>query len=148
SELNRLFVFELSDGYKVESVFYRGDTLCVSTQVGCAIKCPFCLSGSLGLVRNLSSEEIYAQYDLLKDTLPIRRIAIAGIGEPLMNYPNVVTSFWRFKNMGLKVSFYTVGFPHTYLGHLIKLPHNGITVSIHSTRADKRKKLIPHGGNL
>lgn len=148
SELNRLFVFELSDGYKVESVFYRGDTLCVSTQVGCAIKCPFCLSGSLGLVRNLSSEEIYAQYDLLKDTLPIRRIAVAGIGEPLMNYPNVVTSFWRFKNMGLKVSFYTVGFPHTYLGHLIKLPHNGITVSIHSTRADKRKKLIPHGGNL
>lgn len=148
SELNKLFVFELEDGNRVEAVFYRGDTLCVSTQVGCAVKCPFCLSGKEGLVRNLTSEEIYMQYDLLKDRVPVKRIAVAGIGEPLMNYSHVVASFWKFKKEGLKVSFYTTGFPHRYLKELIRLPHNGLTVSIHSTRKDKRKLLVPHGGSL
>ncbi|WP_096601660.1 radical SAM protein [Hydrogenobacter hydrogenophilus] len=148
SELNELFIFELEDGNRVEAVFYRGDTLCVSTQVGCAIRCPFCLSGSNGLVRNLTSEEIYKQYDLLKDSFPIKRIAIAGIGEPLMNYQNVVESFWKFKKAGLKVSFYTTGFPYKYLKDLLRLPHNGLTVSIHSTKSDKRKILVPHGGDI
>lgn len=148
SELNQLFVFQLEDGNKVEAVFYRGDTLCVSTQVGCAIGCPFCLSGSKGLVRNLSSEEIYKQYEFLKDRFPIKRIAVAGIGEPLMNYQNVVESFWKFKKAGLKVSFYTTGFPYRHLKELLKLPHNGLTVSIHSTRSDKRKVLVPHGGDI
>jgi len=100
SELNRLFLFELEDGSRVESVFYRGDTLCLSTQVGCALGCPFCLSGSKGLLRNLSAEEIYSQYKLLKDKLPIKRIAMSGIGEPLMNYANVQEAFLDVKGRG------------------------------------------------
>lgn len=148
SELNRLFVFELEDSNKIEAVFYRGDTLCISTQVGCAIRCPFCLSGSAGFVRNLTYEEILAQYYLLRDTLPIKRIAVAGIGEPLMNYSHVIRAFWKFKEEGLKVSFYTTGFPHIHLRELIHIPHNGLTISIHSTKSEKRRKLIPHGGDL
>jgi adenine C2-methylase RlmN of 23S rRNA A2503 and tRNA A37 len=64
--------------------------------------CPFCLSGSRGLLRNLSAEEIYSQYKLLKDKLPIKRIAMSGIGEPLMNYANVHEAFWMLKEEGLK----------------------------------------------
>ncbi|SHK27419.1 radical SAM protein [Thermocrinis minervae] len=148
SPLNRVFVYQLEDGYRVESVFYRGDTLCVSTQVGCAVGCPFCLSGKDGLLRNLSSREIYLQYALLKDALPIRRIAIAGIGEPLMNIRNVVEAFWMFKKEGLKVSFYTSGHPVRHLPYVLTLPHSGLTVSLHAVRDEVRRRLLPHAGSL
>ncbi|WP_448587398.1 radical SAM protein [Thermocrinis sp.] len=148
SELNRLYIFELEDGLRIESVFYRGDTLCISSQVGCAIGCPFCLSGSKGLVRNLTVEEIYLQYRFLRDKLPIKRIAVAGIGEPLMNYQNVERAFWMFKEEGLKVSFYTTGFPVNRLSDLLRLPHNGITLSVHTVDEEKRKYLLPHAGSL
>ncbi len=148
SELNKLYIFELPDKFTIEAVFYRGDTLCVSTQVGCAIRCPFCASGRYGLYRNLSWEEIFGQYDILKDTHPIKRIAIAGIGEPLMNFEEVLKAFWKFKELGLKVSFYTTGFPVKYLKELINLPHNGVTISIHSTNNTKRKMLLPHAGPI
>lgn len=148
SNLNRLFLFELDDGKRVEAVHYRGDTLCISTQVGCAIGCPFCLSGKGGLLRNLSLEEIIGQYELLRDRLNIKRIAVAGIGEPLMNWERVKKAFWYFKDKGLKISFYTTGYPTDKLRELLKLPHNGISISIHSAREEKRKKLLPHAGGL
>jgi len=148
SELNTLFLFELEDSNTVEAVFYRGDTLCVSTQVGCAIRCAFCASGKGGLIRNLSADEIFAQYEMLKDKLPIRRIAIAGIGEPLMNWENVKKAFWAFKREGLGVSFYTTGHPSGKLGELLSLPHRGVSVSIHSLSDEKRRALLPHAGSL
>ena len=148
SELNKLFLFELEDGYTVESVFYRGDTLCVSTQVGCPVRCSFCASGKNGLIRNLTWEEIYNQYALLKDKYPIRRIAVAGIGEPLINWKNVKEAFYRFKKEGLKVSFYTTGFPTKHLKELLNLPHAGVTISIHSLKDEVRKYLMPYTGKL
>ncbi|GAB6064962.1 radical SAM protein [Aquifex pyrophilus] len=148
SELNTLFLFELEDRYTVESVFYRGDTLCVSTQVGCGIRCPFCASGKNGLIRNLTADEIFGQYELLKKKYPIRKIAVAGIGEPLMNWKNVREAFFKFKERGLKVSFYTTGFPTKHLKELLHLPHSGLTISLHATDEKLRKLLIPHGGSL
>ncbi|MFN7065798.1 MAG: radical SAM protein [Aquificaceae bacterium] len=147
SELNRLFLFELFDQSRIEAVFYR-DTLCISTQVGCAIACPFCLSGKLGLFRNLTLEEILDQCRLLRDRVNIRRIAIAGIGEPLMNWERVKEAFWYFKGLGLKVSFYTTGYPLKNLRELLGLPHGGVNISLHSTEERKRKKLLPHAGSL
>ena len=148
SELNKLFLFELEDGFTVEAVFYRGDTLCVSTQVGCPIRCDFCASGKNGLIRNLSAEEIYNQYALLRGRLPIKRIAVAGIGEPLANWKNVKEAFLRFKDDQLKVSFYTTGFPTKHLEELLQLPHSGVTISIHSLKEEVRKVLMPHAGSL
>lgn len=148
SNLNRLFLFELADGKRIEAVHYRGDTLCVSTQVGCAIGCPFCLSGKGGLARNLTAEEIVGQYELLKDRLEIRRIAFAGIGEPLKNWEAVKEAFWHFKNKGLKVSFYTTGYPVKRLGELLRLPHSGVTISVHSVREEKRRLLVPSAGSF
>lgn len=148
SELNKLFLFELEDGYTVEAVFYRGDTLCVSTQVGCPIKCDFCASGKNGLIRNLTPEEIYNQYALLKGRIPIKRIAIAGIGEPLANWRSVKEAFFKFKEEQLKVSFYTTGFPTKHLEELLKLPHSGVTISVHTLKENIRRQIMPHAGRL
>ncbi len=148
SELNKLYVFELEDTKRVEAVFYRGDTLCVSSQVGCAVGCPFCASGRYGLLRNLTYQEIYGQYELLKEFHTIKRIAVAGIGEPLMNFGEVYRAFWLFKRDHLKVSFYTTGYPVSRLEKLLSLPHNGVTISLHSVDEDKHRLLLPHAGRL
>ncbi len=148
SELNKLFIFELKDGFTVEAVHYRGDTLCVSTQVGCPIECGFCASGRNGLFRNLTFEEIVSQFEIVKENLPVKRIAVAGIGEPLLNWKNVREAFSYFKSKGLKVSFYTTGFPLKHLDELIDLPHNGVTISVHSLDEKVRKEIMPFAGSL
>jgi len=148
SPLNRLLVFELEDGYLIESVHYRGDTLCISTQVGCHVRCTFCASGKHGLVRNLTAREIIAQYKIAREILPVKRIAVAGIGEPLANWRNVKEAFWFFKSEGLKVSFYTTGFPLKNLSEIIDLPHAGVTISVHSLDPLKRKLIMPHAGDV
>ena len=145
-ELNKLLEVETDDSYTVEAVYYRGDTLCVSTQLGCPVRCSFCASGKEGLIRNLSYEEIILQYELAKsDGLEINNIAFAGIGEPLLNWENTKKAFEYFKSKGLKCSFYTTGFPTKNFEELLNLNHNGITLSLHAVYEDKRKKLIPYG---
>ena len=98
------FLFQLTDGNYVECVLmrYRGDmskqrnTLCISSQVGCAMGCTFCATGQGGFVRNLTTGEILSQvYEvnrLLKeegDTLPVGNVVFMGMGEPLHNLDNV-----------------------------------------------------------
>ncbi len=147
--LNKLLEVKTEDEYTVESVYYRGDTLCVSSQVGCPVKCSFCASGKNGLYRNLSSGEIINQYLLAKeDGLEIKNIAFAGIGEPLLNWRNVKDAFFFFKREGLKCSFYTTGFPVDKFKELLELPHNGITLSLHAVTDEKRKQLIPYGNSI
>ncbi len=148
SELNKLFLIELKDGNTVEAVLYREDTLCISTQVGCPVECKFCASGVGGLVRNLSTEEIYGQYELISSLHFVRRIAIAGIGEPLANWRAVMGAFQKFKDMGLKVSVYTTGFPIRNLRELLHLSHSGVSISVHSLREDVRREIMPFAGSL
>ncbi|RUM60064.1 MAG: radical SAM protein [Persephonella sp.] len=148
-KLNRLLEVETADRFTVESVYYRGDTLCISTQLGCPIKCKFCASGSKGLIRNLSYEEIILQYELaVLDGLNIKNIAFAGIGEPLLNWENTKKAFNYFKDKGLKTSFYTTGFPVKNFKELLNLNHNGLTLSLHAVDEEKRKELIPYGEPL
>ncbi|EDP76303.1 radical SAM protein [Hydrogenivirga sp. 128-5-R1-1] len=147
-ELNRLFIFELEDGFAVEAVHYRGDTLCVSTQVGCHVRCGFCASGRRGLIRNLSEEEIVSQYELVRPKFEVRRIAVAGIGEPLANWDSVRGAFYRFKELSLRVSFYTTGYPLKNLRELLHMPHGGVSLSIHSLDRSTRKELMPYAGDL
>ncbi|MDQ7055341.1 MAG: radical SAM protein [Persephonella sp.] len=148
-QLNRLLEVETDDRFTVESVYYRGDTLCVSTQLGCPVKCSFCASGSNGLIRNLSYEEIVSQYELaVSEGMSIKNIAFAGIGEPLLNWENVKKAFWHFKEKGIRCSFYTTGFPVKHLKELLKLPHNGVNISFHAVSDEKRRKVIPYGEPL
>lgn len=147
-QFNKLFELETEDSYTVESVFYRGNTLCVSSQVGCPVECSFCASGMNGLIRNLSFEEIISQYEENSEKENITNITFAGIGEPLLNWDNVKKAFFYFKEKGLKVSFYTTGFPIKNFKELLDLPHNGVTLSIHAVYEEKRKKLIPKSANF
>lgn len=93
----RRYLFNVPPAQKIESVFIpeeRRDTFCISTQVGCAVECLFCVTGRLPLRRNLTAGEIVGQVlALLADwgTLPKRlNIVIMGMGEPLHNYDNVM----------------------------------------------------------
>ncbi len=89
------YLFRLQDGEFVESVLMRykhGNSICISTQVGCKMGCAFCASTKAGFVRNLTSSEILEQiYKVIRDTgEKISNVVLMGIGEPLDNYDNVV----------------------------------------------------------
>ena len=86
-------VLRLADGNMIESVFIPDTpamTFCISTQVGCAMACRFCLTGKMGLVRNLTAGEIVGQVRVLADALGMRdkrfNLVLMGMGEPLHNY--------------------------------------------------------------
>jgi 23S rRNA (adenine2503-C2)-methyltransferase len=87
------FLLELADGRQIESVFIPDTpsmTFCLSTQVGCAMACAFCLTGKMGLERNLTAGEIVGQVRVLAGALDLRdrkfNIVLMGMGEPLHNY--------------------------------------------------------------
>ncbi len=92
----RKYLFRLSDGEEIESVLIPDDgrlTACISTQVGCPLACRFCLTGLMGLRRNLRAGEIVGQILALQDGLEqgerISNIVLMGMGEPLLNFPQV-----------------------------------------------------------
>ena len=93
----RRFLLRLEDGETIESVLIPEEnrfTFCVSSQVGCALACRFCLTGLLGLTRNLTAGEIVSQVILLRQDIasaPVTRFSVVmmGMGEPLQNYDNV-----------------------------------------------------------
>ena len=89
------YLFSLEDGNMIESVLMRykhGNSVCVSSQVGCAMGCTFCASTIGGLIRNLSASEILGQvYEIQKDISErVSNVVIMGMGEPLTNYDNVI----------------------------------------------------------
>lgn len=88
-EVARLLV-ELHDGSMVESVLLPRGGLCVSTQVGCAVGCVFCMSGRAGLLRQLGSAEIVAQVVLARRRRAVSKVVFMGMGEPAHNLDNVL----------------------------------------------------------
>lgn len=109
---SRKYLFRLKDGQAIESVLIpeRGHrTLCVSSQVGCAMACRFCLTGQKGLIRNLETGEIINQVCAVKRTLfekdRLTNLVFMGMGEPLANYENVVKALHVLTNdYGLQFS--------------------------------------------
>lgn len=90
------YLFNLSDGNKIEAVLMNhdyGNSLCISTQVGCNMGCHFCESGRLKKVRNLEASEMVRQVLAVEEDLKIRisHIVLMGIGEPFDNYDNVIS---------------------------------------------------------
>ncbi len=80
----------LADGQTVESVLLPGAGACVSTQVGCAVGCLFCMTGKSGLLRQLDSAEIVAQVALARTRRPVTKVVFMGMGEPAHNMDNVL----------------------------------------------------------
>jgi 23S rRNA (adenine2503-C2)-methyltransferase len=85
----RLLV-QLADGQTVEAVLLPRDGVCVSTQVGCAVGCVFCMTGRAGLLRQLSGAEIVAQVVLARSRRPVKKVVFMGMGEPAHNLDNVL----------------------------------------------------------
>ena len=107
------YLFKLDDGYCIESVLIPERdhlTLCISTQVGCAQGCRFCLTAHGGLVRNLTKNEIISQVrDILRDSSndsrPLTNIVMMGMGEPLANYNNVLQAISVFTSRDIGLGF-------------------------------------------
>lgn len=149
SDFNRRFVVTLADQSRVEAVLYRGDTLCVSTQVGCAVACPFCASGAAGLQRALTFQELCAQVLAVEARgLPLARVTASGVGEPL-HAPDAVLAFIAWcRDRGTPTSFTTSGGPLPRLVQFLSAPHNGATVSVHAGLPATRARLVPKGPAL
>ena len=148
------FLFKLIDQNFIESVFMKykhGNTLCVSTQVGCLMGCAFCASTIGGKVRNLTSAEIIGQIiSAEKETgEKISNIVMMGIGEPLDNFDNVVkflkiVNDEKTLNIGLRhISLSTCGIvPKIYELAKLKLPIT-LSVSLHAPFDDMRSEIMP-----
>lgn len=145
----RLLV-KLGDGQLVESVLLLPDRtpgLCVSTQVGCAVGCRFCMTGTTGLIRQLGGAEIVAQVALARTRRPVKKVVFMGMGEPAHNLDNVMEAIELLGtagNIGHKnLVFSTVGDPRVF----DELPRGAVkpalALSLHTTRADLRRELLP-----
>src|SRR6185503_13554901 len=150
------FLIRLADGRHIESVFIPDTpamTFCVSTQVGCAMACAFCLTGKMGLLRNLTAGEIAGQVRVLAGALGMRdkafNIVLMGMGEPLHNYDETMKALRILADEhGMAVSprritLSTVG----VLPNLERLATEALmpnlAISLHSTTEDQRDRLVP-----
>ena len=125
----------------------KGATLCVSTQVGCPVGCPFCASGREGVVRNLSTHEIAEQYLRGRALGELGRSVVMGIGEPLLNY-EALRAALELANEGLgigarKVTVSTVGFPDRLRRIAPTGPRFQLAISLHTPFQDQRDELVP-----
>jgi 23S rRNA (adenine2503-C2)-methyltransferase len=149
------------DGKDIETVLMqnaRGSwTVCVSSQIGCAMRCGFCATGKMGLTRSLNTDEIVDQYRFWTQYLQdhpeiegrISNMVFMGMGEPLANYPNVRETLNRLlehTDIGrTRITVSTVG----VLPRLEQIledehwPHVRLAISLHSAVASTRKEIVP-----
>jgi 23S rRNA (adenine2503-C2)-methyltransferase len=125
----------------------KGATLCVSTQVGCPVACPFCASGRAGLVRNLDAHEIVEQYVRGRALGELSRSVVMGIGEPLLNYEALSRALdvvHDEMNLGSrKVTVSTVGFPDRLRRIAPTKPRFQLAISLHTPDQAQRDRLVP-----
>lgn len=150
------FLFQLDDGNRIETVLIPDKTrltLCLSTQVGCALGCRFCLTGKIGWKRDLTSSEILNQILSVRETLKgkasITNIVLMGMGEPLANYINTMKAIKlmahpdAFKFSSRRVTLSTVGL----LPELEQLSQERITfrlaISLNASDEETRSLLMP-----
>jgi len=124
-----------------------GATLCVSTQAGCPVGCPFCASGLGGLSRNLEAHEILEQFVLGRDLGPLSRSVVMGIGEPLLNSDNLIRALGVVSGeMGLgarRITVSTVGFPDRVRRIAESGPRFELAISLHTPDDEQRAELVP-----
>lgn len=150
------FLLALADGRRIESVYIPdtpAQTFCVSTQVGCAVGCTFCLTGKMGLVRHLTAGEIAGQVRVLAHATGLAdrafNIVLMGMGEPLHNYDATMKALRILANTdGLavhpkRITLSTVGI----LPALERLANEplmpNLAISLHATTPEKRAEIVP-----
>jgi len=152
-------VLKLKDGLKIETVLIKHDdgrrTVCVSSQVGCALACRFCATGSLGFKRNLTSGEILDQVLLMARHLKkvgqekISNLVFMGMGEPLLNYEEVKEALIYLNdkeafNFGWRhMSLSTAGIIPALTKLKKDFPQVNLAISLHAPNDELRSKLMP-----
>jgi 23S rRNA (adenine2503-C2)-methyltransferase len=150
------FLLALGDGRHIESVFIPdspANTLCLSTQVGCAMRCAFCLTGKMGLTRHLTAGEIAGQVRVLAGSLDLLadrfNIVLMGMGEPLHNYDQTMKALrilgdpHGFAIAPRRITLSTVGIVPA-LDRLAAEPWMpNLAVSLHATTDELRAVLVP-----
>lgn len=153
---SRKFLFKTDDGHFLESVFIpsggRG-TVCLSTQLGCKMKCVFCASGKGPFIRNLSVAEMLDQLSLARRIVgkPVTNVVFMGMGEPLDNARNlfkairIIHAPWGYNLGSRRITVSTFGFTPG-LRQFVKeknLPPVRLSLSLHSSDPARREKLMP-----
>ena len=150
----RKYLFGLPDGNVVESVwmkYHHGNSVCISTQVGCRMGCRFCASTLDGLERNLLPSEMLEQiYAIARDTGErVANIVLMGTGEPMDNYDNVVkfvrliTSFEGYKLSQRNITISTCGIVEGIRRLAKEELAVTLALSLHAATDEKRKQLMP-----
>jgi len=156
SDGTKKYRFRLRDGENIESVLLPEKnhlTLCVSTQVGCALGCKFCLTGKQGLVRNLDSSEIIDQIIGVQATLPqeakITNLVLMGMGEPLENLANVVRALDIIRSPGglnfshRRVTLSTSGIIPQMEELVSRRHYVMLAISLNASTDEQRSQLMP-----
>ena len=148
------YLFELPDGERIESVkmdYRHGHSVCISSQVGCAMGCAFCASTIGGFVRNLTAAEMLEQiYDIERiNNIKVSNVVVMGSGEPLQNLDNLVSFMENINsengdNISLRnITVSTCGIiPAMYELAKHRFPIT-LAVSLHAPNDDIRKKIMP-----
>ncbi len=146
------FLLALADGKTVESVLLPGEGVCVSTQVGCAVGCTFCMTGRDGLARHLTSGEIAAQVALARSRQPVRRVVFMGMGEPAHNLDNVLEAIELLGTEGdfaqKNLVFSTVGDRRVFERLPLGPVRPALALSLHTTKPDLRARLLPRAPRI
>ena len=148
------FLFELEDGNRIESVLMKynyGNSVCISSQVGCRMGCRFCASTLDGLARNLTTSEMLRQiYQIQKMTGErVSNVVVMGTGEPLDNYDNFVKFIHMLSDEhGLNISQRSITASTCgIVPNIHRLAGEGLQItlalSLHGSSQEKRKKLMP-----
>ena len=150
----RKYLFALSDGNMIESVFMKykyGNSICISSQAGCRMGCIFCASGKDGLVRNLSAGEMVDQILKVEQDAgeKINHVVIMGTGEPFDNYENM-SSFIKIINdkhglhVGMRnITVSTCGIIPKISAFAEDFPQVNLAISLHASNDVERKKIMP-----
>ncbi len=154
-------LLRLHDDELVECVLMRDPdrrTVCISTQVGCAMGCVFCASGLLGVKRNLTSTEIIEQvlvlHRMMKENERITNVVVMGIGEPLANYQHLLSSLnflTAAEGFGLgarRITVSTVGLPDKIRELARSGQQYNLAVSLHAPNDTLRTEIVPVNRNI
>ena len=151
SDGTRKYLFMLEDGNAVESVIIPDEdrnTLCISSQAGCAMQCAFCLTGTFNLTRNLTTAEIVNQILAVRRDVEVRNIVMMGMGEPLHNLDNVISALQIMaEDNGLQLSSRRVTV--STCGLVPELERLGreitvnLAVSLNATTDELRDRIMP-----
>lgn len=152
SKTGTRWVLEASDGQLIECVLLPREGVCVSTQVGCAVGCVFCMTGKSGLIRQLTDLEIAAQVQYAMRNAPVKKVVLMGMGEPSHNLRAVLSAvehIVRYSGIGYKeVVVSTVGDRRLFDALLKSDIKPALAISLHSAIDGKRRVLLPRAADL